>query len=63
MTPLRRGISIALAVADAPPGGVAAWLWVYRAAVVVAIAGAAQYRVRLIRGPRAPSEPARAGVA
>ncbi|SFI58758.1 MULTISPECIES: hypothetical protein [Microbacterium] len=44
-------------VANPLAGGVVALLWVYRVAVLVAVAGAVEYLVRLVRAVRAPIEP------
>lgn len=45
------------AVADPLAGGALALLWVYRVAVLIAVAGAVQYLVGLARAVRAPNEP------
>ena len=51
------------AVANPLNSGVIGLLWVYRVAVLVAVAGAIQYLVRLIRAVRTPIAPAYDGPA
>lgn len=50
-------------VANPLNAGVIGLLWVYRVAILVAVAGAIQYLVRLIRAVRTPIEPEHDGSA